>query len=167
MILKDATKLKIRENIEIIGCSQGTYVEETLKPAGYHALGFRGVLQLLPSGKDVPMMKTAEEIFNKYKGAPCIGVNYMCGILNGMVIEEALGRALDKVGYENLTPEAVFEALTTIDKLDTGGLSGPISFTDGGPGDRYGMSQVIILEVAETEPLEMVDVSDWIIPERS
>ena len=54
---------------------------------------------------------------------------YHGGFTENMVIEEAIKRALDKVGYNNLTGQAIKDALETIKDFTAMGIVPPMSYT--------------------------------------
>ena len=63
--------------------------------------------------------------------------DYLLGMRNTMICEEAIRIAMDKVGYENLTGAAVIDGFNSISHFDTG-IGAPASYTDY-PGDRVAM----------------------------
>ena len=73
-----------------------------------------------------------------------------------MVLAEALRIALEKVGYENLTTEAITEGLHSISNFDTGGLCPLVTTT---PESLWYNSyiRVVVMEKGEFKP-----VSDWL-----
>lgn len=71
---------------------------------------------------------------------------------------KAIEMALDAVGYDKLTPEAVkVHGFDKIKDLDTGGVSPGISFADY-PGDRIGVGKSRILQVKGGR---FVKITDW------
>lgn len=79
---------------------------------------------------EVPGIRLARHLSSKYEEEEIYaGFDYFWGFSQGMVLEEGLRRAVENVGYENLTPTALKEALETFRDFDTMGLLGPITYT--------------------------------------
>lgn len=53
---------------------------------------------------------------------------YILSFVDVLVVAEAIQRAVDKVGYENLTGDAIKEALESLDDWDPMGLMAPLRF---------------------------------------
>ena len=85
--------------------------------------------------EDVPAVPLVRSIMEKYRGAltkhPNQWDQYCFGIQYGMIVTEAIKRAIAKVGFEKLDAKAFKNhGLDTISDLDTKGLSMGVSFTD-------------------------------------
>ncbi len=89
---------------------------------------------------------------------------YMNLVVDQLIYTEVLGRAIDKVGYENLNGKAVKEALDTLKDFDTMGLTAPITF---GPTQRQGQNKSrmgkIVWKGPEGIPA-IVPITNWIEP---
>ncbi len=84
--------------------------------------------------------------------------DYIHGLHWIMFVVEAVKMALEEVGYENLTGEAVKEyGLDKMSAFDTGGLTAKISFTDY-PGDRMALDKSRIMKIEEGK---IVPITDW------
>jgi len=76
-------------------------------------------------------------------------------LLSTPVAIEAIRRAMEDVGYENLDGRAVKEALDTIKDFDPHGMGKGITYT---PEDHRGSASVKIYEV---QGREVVPITDW------
>jgi branched-chain amino acid transport system substrate-binding protein len=82
------------------------------------------------------------KVHEKYHGNSQIDddMSYVFGWLISDVTIEATKRAINKVGYKNMTNKDVKEALESIKDYDTGGLTHPLSYgagTEGRRGNKY------------------------------
>ncbi len=121
-ILKDARKLGIKTKFIALNWA----IDEKLpKIAGEAAEGLIGCIPFALWTDDVPGIRLAKKVNEKYH--PNIKyrtVRYIQGFAAMYVMTEALRRA-----GNNLTGPGVKEAFETIRNFDTGGLTGPITFT--------------------------------------
>ncbi|MEW6616569.1 MAG: ABC transporter substrate-binding protein [Thermodesulfobacteriota bacterium] len=99
--------------------------DEVIEMTGDAAKNYYGVHALSQWHDDTPEMKKVREVFKKYhpNSKPPIGIHQM-GWLWGIIISEGLKRAGKDVDSEKLVV-----ALETLKDFDTGGLSGPITYT--------------------------------------
>jgi hypothetical protein len=94
-----------------------------------------------------PGVKFEIELQKKYHPDKWVGhIQYMGGMLEGMIQVEALRLALQKVPFEKLTPRQVLElGFYQIKNLDTGGISStPLTY---GPGKIEGADAVRVDQV--------------------
>ncbi|MBN2233366.1 MAG: ABC transporter substrate-binding protein [Deltaproteobacteria bacterium] len=122
VILKDAAKLNLRSKFFALNWAMS---EKILQQAGDAAEGCFWTNPFGLWGVDAPGVKAMRAVTEKYRpGQPQI-VNYIQGYAAMTVMAEALKRVGD-----NLTGEAVKDALESLRDYDTGGLcSAPITFT--------------------------------------
>lgn len=103
--------------------------------------------------------KPLEELYaNSWEDYACHGFNQY------RVWYKACEMALDAVGYDKLTPEAIkVHGLDKMKDLDTGNITPGVSYTDY-PGDRVGVGKSRVLQV---KGKEFVKVTDWMnhVPE--
>ncbi len=122
-ILRDAKKLGIKTKFIALNWAID---EKLVKIAGDAAEGLIGCIPFaLWTDSDLPGIKLAKEVNAKYH--PDIKyrtVRYIQGLAAMYVMAEALRRAGD-----NLTGEGVKNALESLRDFNTGGLTGPITFT--------------------------------------
>ena len=90
----------------------------------------------------------------KYHGKVQREAEYFPGWIAGAVACEAIRRAVENVGYENLDGLAIKEALDSIKDFDVYGLA-TVTYK---PGDHRGNTKVAIYEVRDGK---IVRVSDW------
>jgi ABC-type branched-subunit amino acid transport system substrate-binding protein len=149
-ILRDAERLGLTNKIRFGGVenSQAIALIETLGPAaeGYFAP------RAAPWYKEVPFLI---DMFTRYRGGKIDTAGDAASTLLFVpVMIEAIRRAIDNVGYENLDGRAVKEALDSIKDFDPHGIK-KITYT---PEDHRGSTTVRIYQV---QGGEVVPVSDW------
>jgi branched-chain amino acid transport system substrate-binding protein len=149
-IMKDAERLGLTGKIRFGGyeTSQSIALLEVLGPSaeGYF------VARATPWYKEVPFLT---DMYMRYRGkidTPGDGANVL---LYGSVMIEAVRRAIEEVGYENLDGRAVKEALDSIRDFDPHGINKKMTYT---PEDRRGSATVRIYQV---EGGEVVPITDW------
>ena len=81
---------------------------------------------------------------------------YVLSFMDVLLMAEAMGRAIDEVGYENLTGDDIRTAFETIEDWDPMGLMSPLTF---GPDRHVGSSAVRMVEIVDGA---WVSASDWI-----
>ena len=144
---RDAGRVGLSEEIPLLIDSGGICVAAQVAMAGPEVVRVYSAhpLWTYSEEEDKPLMKLNTELQMRYHGnvwksALCFGP--FAGIMFTMF--EAISRALDEVGYENLTGEAVKEyGLDTIKDWDSG-VGGLISFGDY-PGDRIAFEEFRIV----------------------
>jgi len=126
VILKDAVRLGLKDKIKFYLMNY-SFFEDVPRLGGEVAEGvYGGVLSALPT-EDLPGVKEALKIASKYRPGYEVPRVYFEGIVLGKVMVEGIRRALEEVGYENLTREAIMKGLLSIRDFDTGGLVPPIT----------------------------------------
>ena len=115
---------------------------------------YEGIHPFTPITGDGPGVKIMRETALKYNTpeATYIAMNYPQGWMTGLVFVEALKRA-----GRNLTQETFTAAIKSINNLDTGGLSAPITF---GPNNHNGTSMARFYKY-DFSKKEIVPVTDW------
>ena len=153
-ILRDAERLGLLDEFQFAGHSS-TMGDRTMKLAGAATEGF---LISLPypwfSETEVPGIKLMIDNMMKYHGEVRRDGEYFFGWVSAAIICEAMRRAIENVGYENLDGRAIKEALDGMKDFDVYGLAS-ITYK---PGDHRGATRMAVYEVRGGE---IVRVSDW------
>ena len=160
LVCRDAAKIDFPKDVPIITEQAGVGAEAVRKMAGdaisYIIAG--QAMYNIEEDKGVPTMKLLREVQEKYHGKLINSADYTGGFHQAMVTVEAIKRAVDKVGLENLNGAAVKEALDTIQNWD-GAMTRTVSYGDY-DGDRLGAETVRAIRY-DTEKQAIVPVSDW------
>jgi branched-chain amino acid transport system substrate-binding protein len=150
-IMRDAERLGLLDRIRFGGYENSQAIEliETLGPAaeGYFAA------RAYPWYKEVPAM--ADMFVSPDGRVDAITADGAMSLALIPTAIEAIRRAVEEVGYENLDGRAVKEALDSIKDFDPHGMGKPITYT---PEDHRGSATVRIYEV---QGGEAVSVTDW------
>jgi len=153
-ILRDAERLGLLDEFQFAGHSS-TMGDRTMKLAGAATEGF---LISLPypwfSETEVPGIKLMTDNMMKYHGEVRRDGEYFFGWVSAAIICEAMRRAIENVGYENLDGPAIKEALDGMKDFDVYGLAS-ITYK---PGDHRGSTKMAVYEVRGGK---IVRVSDW------
>jgi branched-chain amino acid transport system substrate-binding protein len=153
-ILKDAERLGLTGQIQFAGYenSQSIALLEALGPAaeGYSSARVAPWVEEV----EVPGIELVRDLWMKYPGRPPMQGDEAHPFRAAYVGCEAIKRAIEEVGYENLDGAAVARALDGIEDFDPYGI-GPITYT---PEDRRGSNLVRIYQV---QGREVVPVADW------
>lgn len=149
-VMKDAERLGLTGKIRFVGYenSQGIALLEALGPTAEGYLAPRAA----PWYEEVPFLT---DMYMRYRGEIDTQGDGASTLLYGSVGIEAISRAIEEVGYENLDGRAVKEALDTIRDFDIHGMGKPITYT---PEDHRGSASVKIYEV---QGGKVVPVTDW------
>jgi branched-chain amino acid transport system substrate-binding protein len=153
-ILRDAERLGLLGQIQFAG-HLSAMGDRTMKLAGAASEGF-----LLPKPypwfdeTEVPGIKLIIDNMMKYHGEVRKDGEYFLGWVGAAVICEAISRAIENVGYENLDGRAIKEALDGMKDFDVYGLAS-ITYK---PDDHRGVTKMAVYEVRGGE---IVRVSDW------
>jgi len=153
-VLRDAERLGLLDEIQFAGpCfAMG---ERIIKLAGAASEGF-----LVPrpypwfDETEVPGIKLMIDNMMKYHGKVTRDGDYFTGWVGAAIICEAIGSAIENVGYDNLDGAAIKEALDGMKDFDVYGLAS-ITYK---PGDHRGATKMAVYEVRGGE---IVRVSDW------
>ena len=156
IIIKDAVDLGMYPGITI-GLGHASITSELIEFAGADAEGVYGVYPTVNWGDDVPAMDKMTEYCQQYHPDDYGNMDYITSWAESLVVAEILRLAIENVGIDNLTPQAVEEyGFKTLDNFDVGGLHGPASYT---PGDNRLSKAVRVFQVQDGE---IVPISDWV-----
>jgi branched-chain amino acid transport system substrate-binding protein len=144
-VLLDAERLQLLDQIHFGGCSYALD-KQVIGKAGAAAEGFT-MTRTHPDfyATDLPVIKLMRDLQMKYHGRIVSEEQGYVGggWVQGMIICEAVKRAVEKVGYENIDGVAVKEALDTLKDFDCDGLR-TITYT---PESHKGYDKAAIYEV--------------------
>jgi branched-chain amino acid transport system substrate-binding protein len=148
-VMRDAERLGLTDKIRFGGMenSQSTPVLE-LGPAVEDYFSPRR----LPWYKEVPIL---EDVLREYRGKIDTMGDGAATLVLVPVWIEAIGIAIEEVGYENLDGCAVKEAMYSIKDFDPHGTGKKVTYT---PEDHRGNP---IIRIYEVQGGEVVPVSDW------
>jgi ABC-type branched-subunit amino acid transport system substrate-binding protein len=154
-VLRDAERLGIAGQLTFAG-TQWLMGEPLIKSSPAAAEGFLSPM-CIPwiEETEIPGMKTMIDTEMKYHGTVYQGPEYTGGWIYGYVHCEAMKRALEEVGYENLDRPAVKRALESSEGFDVDGMT-KIQW---GPEDRRGASNYAVYEV---QGGKIVRISDYL-----
>jgi len=102
---------------------------------------------------EIPGVKTIVDKQLEYRGKIHEGPEYMAGWVYGAIMCEALKRALEEAGYENLDGPAVKRALESIQDFDVDGI---VKITYG-PEDRRGTRDFALYQVQGGKIVRITD----------
>ena len=153
-ILRDAERLGIAGQMTFAGHQSGMG-ERVVQMAGVASEGYL-IPRLFPwfNETEVPGIKLILDTQMKYHGKEMREGEVTFGWVAGPVVCEAIRRAIENVGYENLDGAAVKEALDSIKDFDVYGLA-TVTYE---PDDHRGVTKVAIHRI---ENGKMVRVTDW------
>jgi ABC-type branched-subunit amino acid transport system substrate-binding protein len=153
-VLNDAERLGLLDQIQFAGHSSAMG-ERVIEQTGVASEGF---LTSRPypwfNETEVPGIKLIIDNMMKYHGEVKTDAEYFSGWVGVAVICEAIRRAIETVGYENLDGPAIKEALDGMKDFDVYGLAS-ITYK---PGDHRGATKMAVYEVRGGE---IVRASDW------
>jgi len=134
IIVKNAVDLGLYPGITI-GCGHASFTIKLVELAGADAAeGIYGTFPTVMWGEDVPGMAKMTEYCQQYHPDDYGNMDYITCWAEGLIVAEILRLAIENVGVDNLTPQAVEEyGFKKLDSFDVGGLQGPVSYT---PGDN-------------------------------
>jgi len=152
-ILKEAVKLDFKP--QFIGESGN--LMKTIEVAQDAARGFLVANDRATPEEDVSGIVKLKKLAEKYASGTKVNHGTIWGYLNAMVVVEGLKRT-----GKDLDREKFVDALETFKDLDTGGMSGPISYgpISQGPKSRRGIMGVKILK-ADIEKGYFVTITGW------
>jgi len=153
-ILRDAERLGMAGQMTFAGHQSGMG-ERVVQMAGVASEGYL-IPRLFPwfNETEVPGIKLILDTQMKYHGKEMREGEVTFGWVAGPVVCEAIRRAIENVGYENLDGAAVKEALDSIKDFDVYGLA-TVTYE---PDDHRGVTKVAIHRI---ENGKMVRVTDW------
>jgi branched-chain amino acid transport system substrate-binding protein len=153
-IVRDAERLGLLGQFRFAG-PPGAMSQRAIESIGSATEGFL-IARPYPwfAETDVPGIKLMLDNQMKYHGKVMTEVEYLYGWISAAGACEAMKRAVEKVGYENLDGPAVKEALDGMKDFDVYGLAS-ITYK---PDDHRGSTKAAVYEVRGGE---IVRVSDW------
>lgn len=155
MILRDAERVGLLGKVGIVMNGVSIQIDDSLAGVGPLAEGvYWANIAAIPSETNLPGVKLVQELDSKY--GQKTSYSGMRSFAQTLVAIEGIRRAMDKVGYEKLNGEAVYDALLTLKDFDTGGILNPITL---GPDDRRGNERMRMIQIKGGKP---VSISDWI-----
>ena len=164
-ILRDAERLGLLDQIQFMGM-EPTGGRPVIELAGVATEGYLYGRTIPTFGDiEVPGVKLMLDKQMEYRGRLAKEDEYITGWVGASIICEAIRKAVENVGYENLDGPAVKEGFESIKGFDIYGLAN-ITYT---PEDHRGSVKVAIYEVRGEE---IVRVTDWrsaptLMPEES
>jgi ABC-type branched-subunit amino acid transport system substrate-binding protein len=153
-IMRDAERLGLQDKMQFAG-TEWVVGESLIEMAPVSIEGF-----LAPRSvpwfdeTEIPGIKTMIDRQLKYHGKVEERPEYMGGWVYGAIVCEAVKRALEEAGYENLDGPAVKRALEGMKDFDVDGMV-KITF---GPEDRRGSRNFAVYQV---QGGKIVRVTDW------
>jgi hypothetical protein len=154
-IMKDAERLGLLNEIQFTGFEYSVG-KQMISMAGAAAEDFL-VPNTLPSfaETDVPGIKLMLDTQMKYYGRVKVEEpEYIAGWTGTAITCEAIRRAVENVGYENLDGPAIKEAFDSIKGCDVDGLC-TINYT---PDDHRGSNKLAVYQIRGGE---IVRITDW------
>jgi branched-chain amino acid transport system substrate-binding protein len=156
IIIKNAVELGMYPGIPI-GCGHASFTSVLVDLAGDAAEGVYGIFPTVNWGDNVPAMAKMTEYCQKYHPDDYGNMDYITCWAEGLIVAEILRLAIDNVGVDNLTPQAVEEyGFKKLNNFDVGGLHGPVSYT---PGDNRLSKSVRVFQVQSGK---IVPLTDWV-----
>ncbi len=156
IIVKDAVDKGLYPGITI-ACGHASFTSVLVELAGTDAEGVYGVYPTVNWGDDVAAMDKMVEYCQEYHPDDYGNMDYITSWAEGLLIAEILRLAVEEVGIENMTPEAVEEyGFQALDNFDVGGLHGPVSYTSG---DNRLAKAVRVFQIQSGE---IVPITGWV-----
>jgi len=140
-----------------IGLGHASLTSKFVELAGASAEGVYGVYPTVNWGDDVPAMAKMTEYVKKYHPEDFGNMDYIVSWAASLIVIETLKLAIDEVGIDKLTPQAVEQyGLKKLSNYNVGGLHSPVSYVSG---DNRLAKAVRIFQI---ENGDIVPVSDWV-----
>ena len=156
IIVKNAVELGMYPGMTI-ACGHASFTSVLVELAGIDAEDVYGVFPTVNWGDDVPAMDKMTEYCQEYHPDDFGNMDYITCWAEGLIVAEILRLAIDNVGVDNLTPQAVEEyGFKKLNNFDVGGLHGPVTYT---PGDNRLSKSVRIFQVQNGE---IVAITGWV-----
>ncbi|MFH1662918.1 MAG: ABC transporter substrate-binding protein [Chloroflexota bacterium] len=132
IIIKNAVDLGMYPGITI-GLGHASITSQLIEFAGADIVeGVYGVYPTVNWGDDVPAMEKMTEYCQKYHPEDYGNMDYITSWAESLIVAEILRLAIENVGVDNLTPQAVEEyGFKMLNNFDVGGLHGPVTYTEG------------------------------------
>ena len=154
-ILKDAARLGLLEEMQFAG------LEFTIGDTLMHMAGPANTEGYLAprttpwfDETEIPGIALIQETQQRYHGKTRSDPEYMSGWLSAAIVCEAIKRATEEVGYENLDGVTTKMALDSMDEFDVHGIA-RISYP---PGQRRGSRVAAVYQIIDGK---VVRVSEW------
>jgi len=156
IIVQNAVELGMYPGITI-GCGHASFTSVLVELAGADTEGVYGVYPTVNWGDDVQAMAKMTEYCLEYHPDDYGNMDYITSWAESLIVAEILRLAIENVGVDNLTPQAVEEyGFKKLDNFDVGGLHGPASYT---PGDNRLSKSVRVFQVQDGE---IVPITGWV-----
>ena len=156
IIVQNAVDLEMYPGMTI-GCGHASFTSVLVELAGADAEGVYGVYPTVNWGDDVPAMAKMTEYCQTYHPEDYGNMDYITSWAESLIVAEILRLAIENVGVDNLTPQAVEEyGFKQLDNFDVGGLHGPVTHT---PGDNRLSKSVRVFQVQDGE---IVPITGWV-----
>ena len=156
IVVQNAVDLGMYPGITI-GCGHASFTSVLVELAGADAEGVYGVYPTVSWDDNVPGMAKMTEYCQQHHPEDYGNMDYITSWAEGLIVAEILKLAIENVGVDNLTPQAVEEyGFKKLNDFDAGGLHGPVSYT---PGDNRLSKSVRVFQVQSGE---IVPVSGWV-----
>lgn len=156
IIIKDAVKLGMFPGVTIASGHAG-FTKALIDLAKTDAEGVYGVFPTVNWDENVPGMAKMTEYSKKYHLDDYGNMDYITAWATSLIAADILRLAVDKVGIDKLTPQAVEEyGFKKLNNFDVGGLHGPVSFT---PDDNRLSKSVRIFQVKSGS---LAPVTGWV-----
>ncbi len=154
IVCKEAKRMGLQGKMIFAGPSEG-FTEDLIRLAKDAAEGFVGVYEFGFADEDLPGVNLMKSVTAKLHGElESEYTAYIIGWPLGMIAEEAIQRAIRKVGYAKLNGTAVRDALETLKDFKTGGVLPPVNYTGG---NRC----LTAVRIAQIKDGKMVRLTDW------
>ncbi len=156
VVVQNAVELDMYPGMTI-GCAHASFTSVLVELAGADAEGVYGVYPTVNWGDDVPAMAKMTEYCQELHPDDYGNMDYITSWAEGLIVAEILRLAVENVGIDNLTPQAVEEyGFKKLDNFDVGGLHGPVSYTSG---DNRLSKSVRVFQVQDGE---IVPITGWV-----
>jgi len=153
-IVRDAERLGLLDQIQFCGI-EASVGARLIQMTGAASEGYF-VPKTLPSSDEteVPGIKLMRDVQMKYHGEVTEEEEYVYGWAGTAIICEAIKRAVEQAGYENVDGPAIKQAFDSIKDFDMDGLV-TITYT---PEDHRGSDKIAIYQV---QGGKIVRATDW------
>ena len=156
IIVKNAVELGMYPGMTI-ACGHASFTSVLVELAGTDAEDVYGVYPTVNWGDNVSAMAKMTEYCQKYHPDDYGNMDYITSWAESLIVAEILRLAIENVGVDNLTPQAVEEyGFKKLKNFDVGGLHGPVSYT---PGDNRLSKSVRIFQIQNGE---LVPITGWV-----
>jgi len=156
---RDAAKVGLSRDVTMIWESGTGATKAAVDLAGPEITRLTTNYMFWSWGEDKPLITQIKDLQMQYHGDIVESDVYLAGWNCASLICEAAGIAINRVGYENLTGEAIKEALESINDFDNG-TGMPVGFADY-PGDRTACEDLRMVRY-DLEKSYWTPLSDWL-----